>query len=289
MRKHRRIVIISILLVISIAFNIFQFISSGYTSYLQQVDEIYTMESGILLNNLELAQGEDIEITYDFENAEYAKLIEQYHIDETAGEGTEFERAKRLMHEYGPRLIHKSTFTEPIEMNALDLLDYSLDNKKHGVNCRCKAQILNEMCLALGIYSRKVWINPYSSYDTDCHVINEVYDTSYQKWIMLDITRDEYWVDESGTPLSVLEIREYGANQVFCTPVKGYESLKDLHKLKEKHMDDFLSIMKNMVYTQYFSNYSVGEGEVAYSLLPDTFDSSDYVISLESVTASPLK
>lgn len=80
---------------------------------------------------------------------------------------------------------------------VLALLAYSLDNNSHGINCRSKAQILNEMCLALGIYARKVWIMPSSMYDTDCHVVNEVWDTALQKWVMLDVTNNQYWVDEN--------------------------------------------------------------------------------------------
>lgn len=65
-----------------------------------------------------------------------------------------------------------------VEMTALSLLEYGLDQPERGINCRCKAQILNEMLLALGVYSRKVWIMPESIYDDECHVVNEVWDAS---------------------------------------------------------------------------------------------------------------
>ena len=157
----------------------------------------------MLLNTMDYAEGEDYEIVYDFENAEYSLLLEKYDVEKTAGEGSEFQKAMRLMDEYAPRLTHKSNFGGNVEMKALPLLEYSLDNPSQGINCRCKAQILNEMLLALEMYSRKVWINPYSSYDDDCHVVNEVWDTTYNKWIMLDITNNQYWIDENGTPVPV--------------------------------------------------------------------------------------
>lgn len=53
------------------------------------------------------------------------------------------------MDTYAPGLYHQSYYDNSIEMNALSLLAYSLDNKSQGINCRNKAQILNEMCLAL--------------------------------------------------------------------------------------------------------------------------------------------
>ena len=192
------------------------------------------------------------------------------------------------MDEYAPRLTHKSNYDNSVDMNALSLLKHSLDNESHGINCRNKAQILNEMCLALGIYSRKVWIMPNSIYDSDCHVVNEVWDTKLGKWVMLDITNNEYWVDENGTPLSVLEIRYKGAMQEFCTPVKPGDRLDDLEGLKEKYIGDFLYIMKNMVYMQYCHRFTVGESEVIYMLFPENLDTKyEMIISEESCERAP--
>lgn len=279
MKKRRiaviiSIVLLSVLLLASAGLNIYQYYWS-FDSYLQDSGEIYVMEAGILLRNQEFAQGEELELIYDFEHEDYSVLLETCGVEETAGSGTELERALRLMDEYSPRLTHESNYDNHIEMRALPLLEYSLDNPKQGINCRSKAQILNEMCLALGIYSRKVWIMPYSEYDTDCHVVNEVWDTALGKWVMLDITNDEYWVDENGVPLSVLEIRQKGAMNEFCTPVHPGEATDDLHALKEKNIGSFLYIMKNMVYFEYCSEYSVGEITPFYLLAPESIDRQD--------------
>ncbi|MDE7181533.1 MAG: transglutaminase-like domain-containing protein [Clostridia bacterium] len=262
----------------------------SWDSYLQSTDEIYIMEAGILKNNLEFRDGEDFELTYDFSHEDYAELKSKYGLEKTAGEGSEFERACRLMDEFAPRLKHKSDYDNHIEMRALSLLEYSLDNKKYGINCRSKAQILNEACLALGMYSRKVWIMPNSVYDNDCHVVNEVWDTKLNKWVMLDITNNEYWVDENGTPLSVLEIRYKGAEGEFCTPVEAGEKLKNLQKLKQKNIGDFLYIMKNMTYTRYCENYTVGESEKKLSLVPKNLQKDyNFIISEAAVNRSPIK
>jgi len=289
MRKKVKavIIILPFLLAISVGLNIY-FCFFSTQSYLQSTDEIYTMESGILRNNLEMRQGGEVELQYDFEHEDYGQLIERYEIDRIAGEGSEFERAVRLMDEFAPRLYHESWYDNHIEMEALSLLEYSLDNRSQGINCRNKAQILNEMCLALGIYSRKVWIMPNSGYDTDCHVVNEIWDTTYEKWIMLDITNDQYWVDENGMPLSVLEIRTKGAMQEFCTPVTVGEKLTDLERLKQKHIHEFLYIMKNMTYMQYCDTYTVGESEIIYLLFPENLDTDYmYFVSELAVTKSP--
>ena len=260
-------IILVIGLCISIGFNIYQAFW-GFDSYLQSTDEIYIMEAGILRNNLEFHDGTDYELTYDFLHDNYATLKSKYKIENTAKSGTEFEKALRLMDEYAPRLTHESYYDNHVPVNALDLLEYSLDNKKQGINCRAKAQILNEMCLSLGIYSRKVWIMPYSGYDNDCHVVNEVWDSSLNKWVMLDITNNEYWVDENNLPLSILEIREKTALQKFCTPIMVGDKTNNLQALKEKRIGDFLYIVKNMVYMEYCTDYTVGESEKTYLLLP---------------------
>lgn len=282
------IIILAVLLLVSVGVNIY-LAFWGFDSYLQSTDEIYIMEAGILRNNLDFADGEDIDFSYDFDNEDYSVLISTYGIDKIAGSGTEFEQALRLMNEFAPRLTHKSDYDNSVEMTALALLEHSLDNIGNGINCRNKAQILNEMCLALGIYSRKVWIMPNSGYDNDCHVVNEIWDTELNKWIMLDITNNEYWVDENGTPLSVLEIRQKGAMQEFCTPIKEGDNTDNLERLKEKYIGDFLYIMKNMVYVEYFDSYTVGESETIYLLFPDNLDTDyDKIISLDACIKSPV-
>ncbi len=291
MKRKAAAVTISVLsaaLLISIAANIYQAFW-GWDSYLQSTDEIYIMEAGILNNNLEFGDGEDIELVYDFTHEDYAVLKEKYNIAEISKEGSEFERALRLMDEFAPRLTHESNFDNHVEMKALPLLEYSLDNGSSGINCRAKAQILNEMCLSLGIYARKVWIMPNSGYDGDCHVVNEVWDTGLNKWVMLDITQNQYWVDENKTPLSVLEIRQKGAKREFCAPVEAGESTDDLEGLKQRHIGDFLYIMKNMAYTEYMPTYTVGETEPIYLLFPKNLDTGyEFLISEQSVQKSPV-
>lgn len=288
-KKHSIITIVLLaLLLVSIGINLY-FAFWGFDTYLQSTDEIYIMEAGILRNNLEFAAGEDVDFTYDFDNGDYSVLISDYKIDSIAGEGSEFEKALRLMDEFAPRLTHKSNYDNSVEMTALSLLEHSLDKKSNGINCRNKAQILNEMCLALGIYARKVWIMPNSGYDNDCHVVNEVWDSNLNKWVMLDITNNEYWVDENGTPLSVLEIRQKGALREFCTPIRAGDSTHNLNRLKEKYIGDFLYIMKNMVYMQYCDSYTVGESETIYLLFPNNLDTNyELIVSLSACEKSPV-
>lgn len=277
-------------LCVSVGFNIYMGVFfMKQDSYLQSTDEIYIMEAGILRNNLDFAEGKQYKIEYDFAHENYALLKSRYNIESTAKEGTEFEKALRLMNEYAPRLTHKGDYDNHIPISALELLEYSLDISNQGINCRNKAQILNEMCLALGIYSRKVWIMPYSRYDGDCHVVNEVWDRTLNKWVMLDITNNEYWVNENNTPLSVLEIRNKLALREFCTPVGAGDKTANLQKLKQKNIGDFLYIAKNMVYTQYCAQYTVGEVKEIYMLMPQNIPTKyELIIAKSSIDSSPL-
>ena len=288
-----------LLLAASIALNIV-FLSrqaDPYLVYLQSAGQIRKTETGILRNNLEFEDGEDAEFVYDFDHEEYPELIMAYGIDRTAGEGSEFERALRLMNEYAPRLAHAGDYDNHVEMNALALLEYSLDKKGNGINCLSKAQILNEMCLALGIYARKVWIMPYSAYDTECHVVNEIWDTALNKWIMLDITANTYWVDAKRTPLSVLEIRQKCAMNEFCTPLDAgtyfdgkYRNVIDLEQIRDKDPGYFLYALKNLAWIRYCSTYSVGWTAASWALYPKGMEQlGEPPVSLESCERSPVR
>lgn len=284
-----------VLLVLMTALLVYIFIGNEdwivKTSYLQKTEQIYIMETGILYNEQVFRDGNDYVLKYDFDNAEYPELLEKYNIEKEAGNGTEFEKALALMDAYAGRLHHASDYDNHIDMNAIALLEYSLDNKSQGINCRAKSQILNEMCLALGIYSRKVWINPNSVYDNECHVVNEIWDTKLNKWIMLDISNDFYWVDKNGIPLSILEIRNHIANQKFCTPVAPDDNLENLEESLERNYANFLYIAKNMAYTCYCVEYTVEETDEFYYLIPEAIMTNDntILISKEAIEESPIR
>lgn len=270
MKKGGRIAIaaLAVLLLLSAALNIYCLFCRD-VSYLQSPAQLTVMEAGVLRAFSDFSQGQRVEMQYDLDAPEYAALRERYGLDAVAGEGTDLQRALRLMHEFAPRLAHRSDYDNHIPQNAADLLSYSLDDRSRGINCRAKAQILNEMCLAEGIFSRKLWLMPLSPYDDDCHVVNEIWDESLSKWVMLDITNDQYWVDGNGTPLSALEIRALCAECAFCTPLCPGQEEQDTQKLRKRHTGEYLYIMKNLVYLEYLGEYGVGESQDFWLLFPE--------------------
>lgn len=258
--------------------------------WIQSEEFVMDTIKGILLNSKEFRDGEDVVFEYDFENEEYSGLLEKYRLEDISGEGSEFIRARNLMNEYAARIRHSSSVAvSPENMNAEYLLENYLDNKKQGTYCRAKAQILNEMCLALGIYSRKLWIVPLSRYDDECHVVNEVWDSEYGKWIMLDISNNLYWVDENAVPLSMLEVRDKIISEEFCTPVLSSDDLSDLKKSFKNNKYYFTYYAKNLAALRYMDTYTVGETNRLF-LIPVNYtpDENWSLISRESVERSPL-
>ena len=144
-----------------------------------------------------------------------------------------------------PRLTHSSYYDNHVKCNALALLEYSLNNKEHGINFLNKSKILEECCLALNIYARRVKIMPYSPFDLDNHVVVEIHD---KKWIMLDPSSDGLFIDENKTPLSLLEIRDKLVNNEFVTFVKLDDKFDDLEKLREEYLDMTTYFCKNLFY-----------------------------------------
>lgn len=222
----------------------------------QQMLDVYR---GILFHNQEFESGNRSENIYEFECPAFEELRNQYDLVKIAGKGSDFARAKRLLHYLAPRLTHSPWYDNHIECNALRLLEYSLDNPEQGINCLNKSKILVECCLALGIYARRVRIMPFSPYDFDNHVVAEIYDRTLEKWIMLDPTTDGYFIDETKTPLSLLEMRSKFANAEFVTFVRSADSLKDIHKLRAKHLDKNMYICKNLFYFQVEQYSTFGE------------------------------
>ena len=222
----------------------------------RQVLDVY---SGILFHNQEFECGNAEDIIYEFDCPEYEELRNKYDLVKIAGKGSDFARAKRLLHYLAPRLTHASWYDNHIECNALRLLEYSLNNPEQGINCLNKSKILAECCLAVGIFARRVSIMPFSPYDFDNHVVAEIYDRTLEKWIMLDPTTDGYFIDEAKTPLSLLEMREKFANAEFITYVSATDSLKDIKKLRDKYRITNTYICKNLFYFKAEQYSTFGE------------------------------
>lgn len=227
--------------------------------------------SGILFHHQQFEAGDASEIIYELDCPEFSRLRTRYDLDRIAGEGSDFCRGKRLLHYLAPRLTHSPWYDNHIPCNALCLLEYSLDNPEHGINCLNKAKILVECCLALGIFARRVRIMPFSPYDFDNHVVTEIYDRELEKWIMLDPSTDGYFIDEAKTPLSLLEMRSKFAKAEFITFVPSTDPLKNIQKLRGKYLQSNTYICKNLFYFQVEQFSTFGEKDRYLHIVPIGF------------------
>ncbi len=234
--------------------------------------------SGILFHNQRFSAGKQESIQYTLDCPEFERLREDYDLLKIAGRGGDFARAKRLLHYLAPRLKHSSWYDNHVPCNARDLLEYSLNKPENGINCLNKSKILEECCLAVGIYARRVSIMPYSPYDFDSHVVTEIYARELKKWVMLDPTTDGYFVDEDGKPLSLLEMRKRFANGRFVTFVRAGDRLKDLPRLRKKYVDRSSYICKNLFYFRIGNRSGFGEPEFMLTFCPAGFSVRENMI-----------
>lgn len=232
---------------------------------------LYNVYRGILNNNPSFQPGETVSVEYRFDCPEYETLRERYHLAKIAGEGTDLQRGIRLLKYFSPKLVHNSWYDNSIPCNALALLDYSLNQPEHGINCLNKAKILEECCLALGIYARRICFLPYSPFDSDCHVVTELYDRAQKKWCMLDPSANGYLVDENETVLSLLEARERMAKMQFVTFCKATSRTSDLQKLARKNLEWNVYYAKNLFRMEVDAVSQFGEAGQWLKVVPEHF------------------
>lgn len=185
--------------------------------------------------------------------------------------GASFEKAGRLLHYLAPRLAHSSFFDNHVACNALALLSYSFENGERGINCLNKSKILAECCLALGIYARRVFIDPFSPFDFDSHVVCEIFDEGLNKWVMLDPTTDGFFVDEAGAPLSMLEIRNGFLSSRFQTFFPSNGRRRELQKAKSRYERIHLYMMKNCFRMSYEQHNGFGKKGGTVCLIPKNY------------------
>ena len=130
-----------------------------------------------------------------------------FDLDSVAGDGDEISKILNILHFVHKAIRHDGGNFALCEFDAIDIYNYHKSTGK-GVNCRHLAIALNEMYLSMGIPSRYVTCMPYNTRDQDCHVINSVWSSQYQKWIWIDPTFEAYVKDENGNFLSISEVRD---------------------------------------------------------------------------------
>lgn len=151
--------------------------------------------------------------SYEIQSGLLHDFSMKYKLNNIASSGSDFEKGVRLM-----RWVHHIL---PSGQEAIHLTgcspDEVLSRNNKVVNCCNHAIILNAALLAIGLYSRCIWCKPFDVANLEYHVVNVVYISEYDKWIMLDSANQAVWYGYDDIPLGLMEIRQALAADV---PIK---------------------------------------------------------------------
>ena len=159
-------------------------------------------------SNYDYTEENDIVFTYmDSSNMNLQNLKLKYDLEIIAGKGDEISRITNLMFWVNENIKHDGSSENPYPPNAENIIE-TCRNENRGVNCRMLATVLNEFYLSMGFKSRHITCMPYEYDFSDCHVVNIVYSSQFDKWIMMDPSFAGYFEDENDTFLDLFEVRE---------------------------------------------------------------------------------
>jgi len=135
------------------------------------------------------------------------KLCKRYGLTETAEQGTEFERALRVMQWFCANTYYNGMafWSAMLPDNTPTILRYAYRKPfRRAINCRHKAVALADCLLAVGIDALPIGMIR----DGCSHVIVHVWLTQEQRWVMFDPSFDAYITDETGHVLNIIEIAQ---------------------------------------------------------------------------------
>lgn len=144
---------------------------------------------------------------------ELVSLRNKYNLDSIAGNGNEISRFINLMKWVHKIVRHDGNSFNPQYRNAEAIIEVC-KKENRGVNCRMMATILAEAYLSMGYNARFITCMPMGEKFDDCHVINEVYSTTLNKWIWMDPTFETWVTDDKGNYLSIQETRNRLVNNL---------------------------------------------------------------------------
>lgn len=164
----------------------------------------------ILKQSKPLQKGENVDFVYaPATDSILMSTRLRYNLDSVAGNGSQTERIKNLLHFVHELVRHDGSSAWPDTLLNLPAIHEVCVRDKRGVNCRIMAMMLTEALLAEGIPARYITCLPkLYDLDNDCHVITVAWDSDLDKWIWVDPTFDTWVEDSEGNLLHPGEVRE---------------------------------------------------------------------------------
>jgi len=148
---------------------------------------------------------------YDFKRRPvHDKLLIKYRLDEIVEQGSTIECALRLMgwltaHScYNGMEIRACFLFQGRRETGDRLLRYTYNGGfARALNCRHKAMVLADLCMACGIAALPVELQ-----NLPCnHFVVQVWLPEERRWVMLDPSFNSYITDEAGRALNLIEIK----------------------------------------------------------------------------------
>lgn len=142
---------------------------------------------------------------------DYPLLLGQYPLQECARGADDFHTALHVMdwlsaHTYYCGLQYRLT---PDRTPAI--LQYGCDKPfRQAINCRFKAIAMADCLLALGkkAYPVALIAQEQAGKERPCHLMAHVYARELEQWVVFDPSFHTYFLDETGRPLDIFELRE---------------------------------------------------------------------------------
>jgi hypothetical protein len=138
-------------------------------------------------------------------------LIDKYDVSSIAGNGTSTSKIVNVLNWLSSNTYHNGGMMANYKgkFDAISLLDRSYQKEQEdGLNCVCLSIILSSIYIALGMKAFPIWMMPYNPYDSDNHVVVNVYNEEQKKWVMVDPSFGAYFQNENGLILDSYEIRD---------------------------------------------------------------------------------
>jgi len=148
----------------------------------------------------------------------HEKLLRRYRLAEIAGEGSDFERALRLMdwlcaHTWYNGMSIWSAYLFQRRESSARMLRYAYDRPfAHALNCKHRALLLADCLLALGVPALPLWLRNESWREGGPegafrHCAVHAWLRDERRWVMLDPSFNSYIADGAGRALNLIEIQ----------------------------------------------------------------------------------
>lgn len=136
---------------------------------------------------------------------EYSELIAKYELEAVSGCGNDSEKIRNILYWLTTNTHYCGVGANITPDDSLKILKDSYQRDfKHAINCRQRAIVFADICIALGIKAYPIMLLSKSSWF--CHFIVHVFISELDKWVAYDPSFGVRFLYEKA-PINVFELR----------------------------------------------------------------------------------